>query len=145
MILVSRARPGSCAYERALAIQEREFGPDHRELAATLGNLGGVWGDLGQPGKARELYERALAIQEREFGPDHPEVATTLGNLGSVWGDLGEPGNARGLYERALRILRTHFPKGHPHTDVVVRSLRVIAPDLIVFDDGRVIDPQGGR
>jgi Tfp pilus assembly protein PilF len=64
--------------ERALAIEEHAYGPDHPEVAITLHNLGIVWRQLGEPGKARELYERALPIEERAYGPDHPEVAITL-------------------------------------------------------------------
>ena len=33
--------------ERALAIDEREYGPEHREVAKTLVNLGNAYGDLG--------------------------------------------------------------------------------------------------
>ncbi|NCD20159.1 MAG: tetratricopeptide repeat protein, partial [Actinobacteria bacterium] len=55
--------------------------PDHVQVAVTLGNLGGAWGELGQAGRAKDLLERALAIEEREYGPDHVEVARTLVNL----------------------------------------------------------------
>ena len=71
--------------ERALAIHEREYGPDHRELAKTLNALGITWSALGEPNKARQLHERALAIQEREHGPDHRELADILNNLGNTW------------------------------------------------------------
>ena len=58
--------------ERALAIKEREYGREHRELAPTLTNLGNAYGALGDAAKQRELVERAKAIFEREFGPEHP-------------------------------------------------------------------------
>jgi hypothetical protein len=74
---------------RALAIKEREYGRDHREVARTLDNLGIAWRELGQPAKARELHERALAIEEREYGRDHRDVAGTLGSLGNAWLALG--------------------------------------------------------
>jgi tetratricopeptide (TPR) repeat protein len=107
-----------------------------------LNNLGGnAWLDLGQPARARELHERALRTEEREFGPDHPEVAGTLTNLGRAWRDLGQPVQARGAFERALRILHACFPGGHPNIDVVAGNLRQVAPDLVVLDDGRVVDP----
>jgi hypothetical protein len=38
------------------------------------------------------------------------------------------------------------FPTGHPNIDVVTRNLRVVAPDVVVLDDERVIDrPQSDR
>ncbi len=33
--------------DRALVIQERDFGPDHREVAVTLMSLGNAYGNLG--------------------------------------------------------------------------------------------------
>ena len=61
--------------ERALAIQEREYGRDHLKVAYTLMNLGNAYGDLGDAAKARDLLERALEIREGEYGRDHPKTA----------------------------------------------------------------------
>ena len=66
--------------ERALAIKERELGPEHREVAVILASLGNAYADLGDVARARDLQERARAIQEREFGPEHREVVVTLTN-----------------------------------------------------------------
>ena len=60
--------------ERALAIQERAYGPDHIEIAPALFNLGQVHEDLGEKAKAREFIARALAIAERTYGSDHPRT-----------------------------------------------------------------------
>src|SRR5258708_4150570 len=48
--------------ERALAIDEAAYGPDHPHVATRLNNLAGILRDLGQPAAARPLQERALAI-----------------------------------------------------------------------------------
>jgi Tfp pilus assembly protein PilF len=125
--------------ERALRIEEAQFGPDHPQVATTLNNLGVVWGDLGQPAKALEVFERALRILEGAYGPDHPQVAATLSNLGAVWSNLGQPAKAHEVFERALRILHAHFPSGHPLTDEVADNLRRVAPDVIVLDDGQIV------
>jgi tetratricopeptide (TPR) repeat protein len=68
--------------QRALAIQEAIYGPEHPEVAGTLGNLGIVQRQLGEFEAARASLQRALAIKEAVYGPEHPEVAGTLGNLG---------------------------------------------------------------
>ena len=68
--------------ERALAINEKHYGPDHWQVAATLGNLANAHGDLGDPRTMKSLLERALAIKEKHYGPDHYQVAITLTNLG---------------------------------------------------------------
>jgi tetratricopeptide (TPR) repeat protein len=51
--------------ERALAIKERHYGPDHPNVVITLNNLGNAYGSLGDTQKSRDLLERALAIDER--------------------------------------------------------------------------------
>eukprot|EP00971_Amphidinium_carterae_P015662 309140-Amphidinium_carterae.1 len=56
---------------------------------AWMGNLGTVYGALGNASKRRDYSERALQIQERH-SPDHPEVATTLMNLGIAYGECGD-------------------------------------------------------
>ena len=104
--------------ERALAIDEREYGPDHREVAITLVSLGNAYGSLGNAAKSRDLLERALAILEREYGPDHRNVASTLGNLGNAYGSLGDAAKQRDLLERALAIQESEY--GPDHRDVAI-------------------------
>ncbi len=81
--------------ERALAIDEAAYGPDHPTVAIRLSNLALILQDLGQLAEARPLAERALAITEAAYGPDHPDVAIRLNNLATIWRDLGEPGEAQ--------------------------------------------------
>ena len=52
-------------------INERECGPDHREVAFTLLHLGSAYVDLRDAARARGLLERALVIDEREYGAGH--------------------------------------------------------------------------
>ncbi|MGC5016938.1 tetratricopeptide repeat protein, partial [Streptosporangium sp. DT93] len=58
--------------QRALAITEAAYGPDHPSVAIRLGNLASSFRDLGWPGEAVPLEQRALAITEAAYGPDHP-------------------------------------------------------------------------
>ncbi len=100
--------------ERALVINEREYGPDHVEVALVLNNLGNACGSLGDHGKQKELLERALVIFGCKYGPDHVEVAKTLTNLGNAYGSLGDYGKQKELLERALVINeREYGPVGN--------------------------------
>ena len=99
--LVQEARPLA---ERALAIAEATYGPDHPTVAIRLSVLAGILRDLGLVAEARPLAERALAIDEAALGPDHPTVATLLNVLASILGDLGLAEEARPLAERAAAI-----------------------------------------
>ena len=75
--------------QRALAIDEAAYGPDHPDVATRLNNLAQILQDLGQPEQARPVQERALAVTEAAYGPDHPDVATGLNNLATILRDLG--------------------------------------------------------
>ena len=70
--------------ERALAIQEKHYGPDHFEVAITLVNLGNAYGDLGDPQKQKELLERALPIFERQNHPIVTQLRRMLDELDSL-------------------------------------------------------------
>ena len=70
--------------ERALAIQERAYGPDHVALGTTLWNLAMVHENLGDTVKQREMLERALVINERAYGPDHSETVYCWEALDSI-------------------------------------------------------------
>ncbi|NLF12379.1 MAG: tetratricopeptide repeat protein, partial [Anaerolineaceae bacterium] len=70
------------ALERALAIDEQAYGPEHPEVAIRVNNLGSVLRALGDLAGARAAFERALAIDEEAYGPDHPNVAIHVNNLG---------------------------------------------------------------
>jgi tetratricopeptide (TPR) repeat protein len=131
--------------ERALHILENEYGPDHPHVALALGNLGNVWNQLREPAKARELLQRASGILEKEYGPDHWIVGVAFGNLGDVWANLGQPAKARVLYERAIRNFRAAFPNGHPEIGDLINRLHQVAPDVVIFDDGRITYPAVDR
>jgi len=69
------------AFERALAIDERVFGPDHPNVAIRVNNLGSVLRELGDLAGARAAGERALRIFERFLPPEHSYIRTVRGNL----------------------------------------------------------------
>ena len=69
---------------RALAIDERSYGPDHPDVASDLNNLAALLQATNRLAEAEPLYRRALAIDERSYGPDHPDVATGPQQPGGV-------------------------------------------------------------
>merc|ERR1712096_336768 len=114
--------------ERALAIFKREYGPDHREIAPALTNLGNAYGTLGDAEKMRDFLERALAIFEREYGPDDREVAIILTNLGGAYGALGDAEKARDFLERALAIFEREYGHDHRFTKTTRQHLELNFP-----------------
>jgi tetratricopeptide (TPR) repeat protein len=119
------ARPNDARplHERALAIDEAAYGPDHPDVAAALSHLAQALSDLGHPDQAQPLYERALAIDEAAYGPDHPDVATALNNLALALRALGHPDQAQQLYKRALAIYEAAHGPDHPSVATALNNL----------------------
>jgi Tetratricopeptide repeat len=69
--------------ERAVAITEAAYGPDHSNVGIRLTNLAAIWRDLGQPEQARPLAERALTWTRLR-------VPFLLGYRSKRW-SLGQP------------------------------------------------------
>ena len=110
-------------FENALAIKENYYGKDHPKTAATLGNLGNVWGSLGDYEKKKDLLTRALEIYEKHYGKDHPNTAATLGNLGYAWGSLGDYEKQKDILTRALTIKEKCYGKDHPTNAITLTNL----------------------
>src|SRR5262249_29540651 len=66
--------------KRALAIKEKELGPDHPDVAIAMTDLATLYLDQGKYAEAEPMFERALAIREKALGTDHPDVASSLDN-----------------------------------------------------------------
>ena len=116
--------------ERALAIDEAAYGPDHPAVAADLNNLAAILQDLGQPEQARPVQQRALAIDEAAYGPDHPAVAADLNNLAAILRDLGQLEQARPVQQRALAIDEAAYGPDHPDVATDLHNLAAILQDL---------------
>ena len=66
---------------QAAALQERQIGAEHPDLANTLNNLGIVCEHVGKPAEAEECYRRAYGIASSALPADHPLVQTSGQNL----------------------------------------------------------------
>jgi tetratricopeptide (TPR) repeat protein len=100
--------------QRALAVHEEAFGPQHPLVAFSLNTLAGLYRQKGDLMKAEAFYHRALAILENVFGREHPDVATSLDGLARLYQATGEHAKAKLLHNRALRILENVLGPEHP-------------------------------
>jgi len=77
--------PGAkAAFERALKINEKAFGPDHPSVATDVNNLGTLLKELGDLPGAKAAYERALRIFQKLLGDDHPNTRLVRGNIDAL-------------------------------------------------------------
>ena len=109
--------------EQSLSLREKELGPMHPDVAASLNSLGDLHGLLSEPGKALPLLTRALSIREQALGPSHPDVATSLNSLANVRALGGEYGKALPLFVRALDIREKALGPMHPDVAETLTSL----------------------
>jgi tetratricopeptide (TPR) repeat protein len=112
--------------DRALAITEKAFGPEHPEVATRLNNLALLLRYQGDHAAAQLLLDRALAINEKALGPEHPHTATTLDNLASLLQAQGDLVKAQPLFERALAINENVFGPEHRNTGMSLNNLALL-------------------
>jgi len=109
--------------ERALAFAEAALGPEHRNIAVILDNLGLALHRLGELAEASVRHEQALALFEAVYGLNHPNIARVLTNLGIVLADRGELAAARIRLERALAIKDAAHGPDHPEVATTLVNL----------------------
>ena len=101
-------------WRTVLELGEREFGPDHPNMATLFNNLAGLYRALGSYEEEASFLKRALAVREKALGPDHPDVAASLYNLASLYDALGRYEAAEPLYKRVLAIDEKTLDPNHP-------------------------------
>ena len=89
---------------RALAIDERAYGPENPLVAIRLANLGQLLKSTHRLSEAEPLMRRALAIAERSYGPDHHDVALDLAHLAALLQSTHRLAEAESLMRRVLEI-----------------------------------------
>jgi tetratricopeptide (TPR) repeat protein len=117
-------------FERALAISEKTYGPEHLNVAASLSNLAGVLLHAQEAAQAQPLQRRALAIYEKTYGLDHRYVAICLSNLAAALSRPSEAAQARPLMERALAINEKAYGPEHPEAAISLSNLASVLVDL---------------
>ncbi len=115
---------GSLARYREVLQHKRSLaGPDHPDVASTLGDMGLVAARAGDPAAALEFQQQALDIQRAALDPDHPEVAETLHGMGQSLHALGRWEDACERFAAALDIREMTLGPTHPATGVTRYAL----------------------
>ncbi|MBC7933194.1 MAG: CHAT domain-containing protein [Rubrivivax sp.] len=109
--------------ERALALKEKAFGPDHLSVAHALSNLATLYEAQVDYVRAEPLRRRALAVYEKALGTWHPDVALSLNNLAALHGAQGDYARAEPLYKRSLAIRERVRGPDHPDVALSLNNL----------------------
>ena len=110
-------------YREALALRRERLGPDHLDVALSLGNLAWVRQWQGQYDEAETLHREALAIRRKQLGDEHPDVARSLTSLGACLTREGRYSEAEQALTQALTILRQVPEPPHPDEFVTLDKL----------------------
>ena len=109
----------------ALATNENSHGPDHREVAISLNNLGSLYHETNRLAAAEDHYRRALAIRENDVD-SKSEEATAIDNLASLFQRQDRFDEAETLYLRALAIREQHLGPDHPDVATSLANYAVL-------------------
>ena len=114
---LAEARP---LHERALAITEAAYGPDHPTVATRLNSLALTLRDLGEPGRARPLLERALAIRRKVDDTLNSEAKhrTLSSTIALPWLLMAVRGHLGGTTPTCVDQLLSGAPGARRHSEL---------------------------
>ncbi|WP_428267963.1 tetratricopeptide repeat protein [Haliangium sp.] len=136
---MGRYEQAKALYEQALAIHERESGPNHPNVATVLNNLALVLQHLGDYRAAQDMFERSLAIKELTLGAEHPKIATAYNNLALVLHRSGKYEQAKRLHEHSLAIRVRTLGPDHPSVANALINLAELLIDLGEYEQARQV------
>ncbi len=138
------------ALERAVALAERNLGPDHPSLIGYFSNLGFIADRQGRGDNARMFLERAVVLGESALGTEHPVVYEATNNLAVHHYSAGELDVAEALFERTLVAARKNLGPDHPNLGKVIANLALCASEqgdseraLVRYDEALAIEERG--
>jgi tetratricopeptide (TPR) repeat protein len=88
--------------EKAVAMYEQTYGPEHLETGNQLTALGAAYRAQSNHEEAQKHLRRALKIHEKTRGVQSPEAIQDLHHLAGSREESGDLGGAAAQYERAL-------------------------------------------
>lgn len=118
----------------ALAINQKIFGPQSRQTAASLNDLGvTLWRQWKQP-EAETVLRQAVDIRQQCFPSDKEDLATSLLNLANVYRHNKMVSEAESLANKSLAIRQGLSGNGSLKNLEVADSLRVLG--ILYGDEG---------
>ena len=133
--LAGRFAGADRAFQRALALRERNRGPDSFEVGQTLNNLAVLHESQGDMIGAEALFRRSLSIVERTKGPEDIETGRILNGLAMALNTQGRWAEAAPHFERSLAIRERVLGPDHPETAQGVNNLGAVYESM--GDDDR--------
>lgn len=131
---LARVAEAEHAYREAIEIYERTQGPNGRDLAVALDNLGSLYMENGRLDEAEKLRLRALEIFKSILDPTHPSIATALGNLAVLYQFQGRLQEAQETFLKAFEITEKAFGPESRQTGIIADNLAGLYRSQRQFD-----------
>jgi serine/threonine protein kinase len=113
----------------ALAINQKLFGEESLEAAASFNELGLVFAMQGKLAAWEDVQRKALHIRRRVLGNINPEIAASLSNLAEACTQQGKYVEAEALVREALEIRQQCFGGESLEVADSLRSLGILLGD----------------
>ena len=112
---------------RALALTQRAVDPKGRPqlhlVAAAHGDLGSLYGRIGDRQQALHHLRECLALEERIWGASNPHSADTHYNIALTLHNGGDTAGAVAHYRLAVQLYTKHMGQGHPSVERATQRL----------------------
>jgi tetratricopeptide (TPR) repeat protein len=113
-------------YKKAMAIDEKIYGPEHAEVLISIRGLAGLYREAERLDDAERLARRAAAMSEKLNGPDDPELGGDLFGLAETLVEKESFKEAELLYKRVLAIDTKAYGAEHAEVALDLRSLGML-------------------
>ena len=108
----------------ALAIYERERGPQAVETANVMTALGGALEEEDRYAEAEPLLRRGLDALQRAVGEEHPDTLQAMNNVAfAVYRGQGKLAEAEPMLDKALALSRRVLGEQHRNTLITMNNL----------------------
>ena len=118
---------------RALAIDQKNFGPNHADVARDLNNLTQVLQATNHLAEAEPLMRRVIEICESSPGEDYPNLGTAVNNLARLLHDTNRLSEAEPLMRRALAMDEKRLGPDHPNVGRDLNNISAMLQDMNRF------------
>lgn len=122
---------------RAIAIMEKQLGPEHFRVGVSLRLFAVLLNIKGDYERSRKMYERAVQIHDKTAGQDPREEAYVLQNFASLLTKTGDFSAARSSFERALAIREKYFPPDTLNTAMLLSDFAGLLRETGEYDKAR--------
>lgn len=116
--------------QEALRMAEKEFGPVHYTVAASLNNIATLYISKNKFVEAEPLYKQSIKVQERSLGKNHLNIAMSHANLAKLYSYQEKYAKAEFHYIQALAIYEESIGPDHPDTANILKEMSTLYMEM---------------